>query len=138
MLSEEQDQGRKRAVGLMPRRWVTPVVATLIGVAFLIAGVLGDRTEDGLRGLLVMIVVAGVFAWGQRNETVASMTTPDERWRSFDQRAMAVAGLIMAAVAAGMTIVRLAQGRDAGAFAVIAVVGAVSYACALAWNALRS
>ncbi len=91
------------------RRWVTPVTALVIGLGYLVAGVLGDNLEFGVFGLVLMVVVGGAF-WliGTRSETVAGLLDRrDERINAIDASASLFAGMTTTGRRAGRV-----HGRD--------------------------
>jgi uncharacterized membrane protein len=117
-------------------KWVSPAVAVILGVTFLVAAWIAGRPLAGLGSLAIMIAVAALFVFGGRSETIAQMREPDERWRSIDLRATAIAGLAMTLTIIGGTLWQIAHDRDVGAFVVVAVAGSIAYVGALVW--LRS
>ena len=82
-----------------------PLVATLIGVAYLIAGVVGRRPRFGVFGLLLMLGVAGAMLLAsRRSETVKGLLDrKDERIRGIDNDATMFAGMaVIVAVIVGL------------------------------------
>ena len=121
------------------RRWVTPVTALVIGLGYLLAGVLGDNLEFGLFGLGLMVVVGGAF-WlvGTRSETVAGLLDRrDERINAIDASASLFAGMTVLAVVLGAFMVEIARGQDGMPYSALGAVGGVAYVAALVWGRLR-
>ena len=121
------------------RRWVTPVTALVIGLGYLLAGVLGDNLEFGLFGLGLMVVVGGAF-WlvGTRSETVAGLLDRrDERINAIDASASLFAGMTVLAVVLGAFMVEIARGQDGMPYSALGAVGGAAYVAALVWGRLR-
>lgn len=121
------------------QRWYVPAVATLIGVAYLIAGVVGDDLRFGVFGLLLMLGVAGAMLLAsRRSETVKGLLDrQDERIRSIDNDATMFAGTaVIIAVIVGF-VIEIARGQDGVPYAVLGAIGGVAYVGALIVLRLR-
>lgn len=114
-------------------RWSVPVVGAVIGVAYLIAGILGHDLGFGVFGLVLMLVasLALVLLRG-RSETIEGLLDQrDERINSINLNANAIAGsTVIAAVLIAM-LVSIATGHDGMPYAWIAALGGVVYVIAL-------
>lgn len=114
-------------------RWGTPFVAVSLGVAYLIAGWLGDDRGFGFIGLLVMTGIgAAMLVAGRFSETVAGLLDRrDERINLIDAQATLFAGMaVIAAVILGF-IIEIAQGQDGAPYSMLGAIGGVSYVAAL-------
>jgi hypothetical protein len=121
------------------RKWVTPVTALVIGLGYLVAGVLGDNLEFGVFGLLLMVVTGGAF-WliGTRSETVAGLLDRrDERINAIDASATQFAGMTTLVVVLGAFMVEIARGQDGMPYAALGAIAGVAYVVALVWGRLR-
>ena len=121
------------------RRLVTPVTALVIGLGYLVAGILGDNLEFGVFGLVLMVVTGGAF-WliGTRSETVAGLLDRrDERINAIDASASLFAGMTTLAVVLGAFMVEIARGQDGMPYAALGAVAGVAYVAALVWGRLR-
>ena len=121
------------------RKWVTPVTALVIGLGYLIAGVVGDNLEFGVFGLVLMVVTGGAF-WliGTRSETVAGLLDRrDERINAIDASASQFAGMTTLVVVLGAFMVEIARGQDGMPYAALGAVAGVAYVAALVWGRLR-
>jgi hypothetical protein len=118
----------------MPR-WLVPASLGVVGIAVSVATWVGDSGAAAGR-VAVAFAAAALVAWwwaGGSGEVATLMSgRGDERQRSFDVRATAIAGLAMASGAVTGTAWRLASGTDPAPYVGICVVGAVAYAVALA------
>ncbi|MPZ97112.1 MAG: hypothetical protein GEU96_19920 [Propionibacteriales bacterium] len=87
-------------------RWATPAVALVIGLAYLVAGWLGDNLSFGLGGLAIMVGFAAVLLLtSRRSETVAGLLDRrDERINAIDLRPTNVAGLTYIAAIVALRI----------------------------------
>jgi hypothetical protein len=121
-------------------RWMVPALSVALGLVFLAAAAIGGQPGVGAGMLAVMVVYAGLLlVLPGRSELggVLAGRPVDERLESFGLHATAVAGVAALAVALGGFVVATATGRDAGAFALVATVGAIAYLASLAWFRLR-
>src|SRR5688572_3720957 len=95
-------------------RWGTPLVAAGLGVAYLVAGWLGDDIGFGVTGLVLMTALGvAMLVAGRRSETVAGLLDRrDERINLIDTQATTFAGMVvLAAVLIGF-MVEIARGQD--------------------------
>jgi hypothetical protein len=86
------------------------------------------------------VSAVAVFVWSGRSDAdLAALLggVGDERQRIMDTRATAVAGLVMGLFCLVLAVVTLARGED-NPWLVVCLVGAVSYAAALALIKTRS
>lgn len=120
-------------------RWVTPLVSVAIGLAYLVAGWLGDDLTFGVIGLAVMLVTGAAFLVLSRySETVAGLLDRrDERINRIDTDATTIAGMAVGlAVIIGL-IVEIAQGKDGMPYAMLGAIGGVAYLAAVIALRLR-
>lgn len=91
-------------------RWLVPATAAVIGVGYLVAGVVGDDLEFGLVGLGLMVAVGLAFlALGRHSETVSGLLDRrDERINSIDRDATLFAGAFTLLVVIVMFMVEVA------------------------------
>jgi hypothetical protein len=117
------------------RVWESPwwIFGTSVigGLALLVAAWIGGHPGTGLGMLAIMIAFGSVFLLGRRSETIRLMGRPDERWRTIDLAATAIAGLVLILVILGAFLWELAHGRDGRPYTLLAAVGGVSYLLAL-------
>jgi hypothetical protein len=120
-------------------RWAIPVVAVLLGVAYLVAGLLGDNLGFGIFGLLLMVAVGGVVLLaGRYSETVAGlMDRRDERINALDETASLLAGMAVLAAVLLMFVVEVAQGRDGSPYFQLGALGGLTYLVALVYQRFR-
>lgn len=116
-----------------------PLVAVGIGIAYLIAGFLGDNFGFGVFGLLLMTGLA-VVLWLVRNrsETVQGlMDRRDERINAIDLKSTAFAGSIVIVAVILAFIVEIARGHDGSQYAWLGAVGGIAYVLAIIFQRLR-
>jgi hypothetical protein len=87
---------------------------------------------------VVAVAVAYVWSGGSGDVAAILRVGGDERQRSIDHGATAVAGLVLGLTCFVATIVDLATGGDGYPFGWLCAVGGASYAIALAWIKRRS
>ena len=115
------------------RRWATPLVAVTIGVAYLVAGWLGDDLFFGVFGFGVMLAAAAALLLLSRvSETVAGLLDHgDERINMIDLEATTIAGMtVVVAVIVGF-VVEIARGQDGSPYSMLGALGGVAYIAAL-------
>jgi hypothetical protein len=126
-----------------PRRsrqtWVLPGVAVAIGIAYLVAGILGDEIGFGIFGLVLMVAIAvGVLVVRRRSETVQGLLDRrDERLVQIDVKATAFAGAIVIAAVLIAFIVEIARGHDGDPYAALGAIGGAAYLAAVVWYRVR-
>ncbi len=120
-------------------RWSVPAVAVLAGVAYLVAGVLGDDLSFGIVGLALMLGVGAVFMISSRwSETVAGLRDrTDERIVQIDRSASLVAGMTVLLAVLAMFVVEIARGEDGSPYSQLGAVGGVTYVVSLVWLRFR-
>jgi hypothetical protein len=121
------------------QQWAVPGFAVAAGIAYLIAGIVGDEIGFGIFGFALMLTVAvGVLAVRHRSETVQGLLDRrDERIVQIDLRATAFAGsVVIAAVLIGF-IVEIARGNDGSPFAALGAIGGVAYLASVIWYRVR-
>ncbi len=121
------------------QRWYVPAVATLIGIAYLIAGLVGDDLRFGVFGLLLMLgVAAAMMLAGRKSETVKGLLDrQDERIRSIDNEATMFAGMVLVISVIVGFIIEIARGQDGSPYAALGAIAGVSYVVALVVLRLR-
>ncbi len=114
-------------------RWLTPAVALLIGVAYLVAGLLGDNTGFGIFGLVVMVATGVLFlVLGRFSETAAGLRDRnDERINRIDREASLYSGMVVLLAVIGMFVVEIARGQDGSPYYQLGALGGVTYLVAL-------
>jgi hypothetical protein len=120
-------------------RWVVPLTAVAIGIAYFVAGLLGGNLVFGVAGLLLMLATALVFVVAaRRSETVAGlMDRKDERINAIDAGASLFAGMTVLVAVLVMFVVEIARGRDGSPYDVLAAIGGVSYVSSLVYLRFR-
>lgn len=120
-------------------RWVVPGVAVLAGLAYLVAGLVGDDLRFGVVGLAMMLGVGAVFLMASRwSETVAGLRDrTDERINHLDRSASLTAGMTVLMVVLVMFVMEIAQGKDGSPYSQLGALGGVTYLVALAWLRFR-
>ena len=120
-------------------RWSVPGVTVIAGLAYLVAGVIGDDLSFGVVGLALMLGVGVVFVIASRwSETAAGLRDrTDERINQIDRSASLVAGMAVLMAVLAMFVVEIAQGRDGSPYSQLGAVGGVTYLAALVWLRFR-
>jgi hypothetical protein len=111
-----------------------PAFSLALGAVVFAAFAIGGNARGGALCLAVFVMLAGLFAFGTRSETLQGLGGPgrDERWAMIDLRATALAGLVTIVVVIGAWLWEIAHGRDGGPYGQIAAVGGLAYLVAVA------
>jgi hypothetical protein len=120
-------------------RWATIALGVSIGLAYLLAGWLGDNLAFGLFGLALMLLSTVAFlALSRFSETAAGLLDRrDERINRIDGQATAVAGLsVITAVIVGF-VIDIAKGGDGSPYAALGAIGGLSYLAAIVYLRVR-
>jgi hypothetical protein len=114
-------------------RLLVPAVSVLFGLAYLVAGLIGDDVGFGLTGLGVMVAFAAVFLLlGRTSETVDGLLSRrDERINSLDRDASLYAGMAVLLSVLAMFVVEIARGQDGSPYYQLGAIGGVVYLVAL-------
>jgi uncharacterized membrane protein len=123
------DTTRKQALV----RWVVTGTAVLIGVVYMVAGLLARDTETALFGFVLMVAVGvGFVLLARRSEIVAGLRDRrDERINSIDRSATLFAGLVLICSVLVMFVVEVARGQDGSPYAAMGAIAGVAYLAAL-------
>jgi hypothetical protein len=124
---------------LYRRRWWTPAVSLILGLAMLVAFTIGDQVTEGLISFGIMAALAAFLAFG-RSETVHGLSGPgrDERWTKIDVHATALTGMVLVTVIIGAFLVEVAQGEDGQPWSQLGAVGGIAYIISVAVLRARS
>jgi hypothetical protein len=127
--------------GRQPRGWGLPLFSLAMGGVMWAASWAGGHPLAGLFMFGVMASLGAVFVIGRRSETLRMMAAgrrADERWRSIDLQATALAGLVLiTAVLAGF-VWEIAHGRTGNPYGLLGAIAGVAYLLALIWLRWRS
>jgi hypothetical protein len=106
-----------------------PGFSVSLGLIMLAAFWIGGSPGDGLMALGVMTVLAAVFLFGRRSETLQGIGGPgrDERWEMIDMHATALTGLVLVTVIIGAWLVEVARGEDGSPYSALGAVGGIAY-----------
>jgi hypothetical protein len=116
-----------------------PLVSVGIGIAYLIAGLLGDQPGFGVFGLLLMTGLALVL-WlvRRRSETVQGLLDRrDERINAIDLKATAFAGMVVIVAVIAAFVVEIARSHDGMPYAWLGAAGGIAYVSALIVQRMR-
>ncbi|GHJ58314.1 hypothetical protein NOK12_08330 [Nocardioides sp. OK12] len=120
-------------------RWLVPVVAALIGLAYLVAGLVAGDEVFGIGGLVLMLGLGGVLLLlSGRSETIAGLLDRrDERINKLDADASLFSGMTLVAAVLVMFVVEIARGQDGAPYYQLGALAGVSYVVALVHQRLR-
>jgi len=117
-----------------------PGFSLFLGAIMLVAFTIGDNVGQGLISLGIMAVLAAIFAFGRRSETLQGIGGPgrDERWAMIDLRATAMAGLVTIIFVIGAFLYEVADGQDGQPWSQIGAIAGLSYVISVALLRWRS
>jgi len=115
-------------------QWWMPAVCLVLGGLMFAALAIGGNVADGAGAFGVMAVIAAMFAFVRRSDTLQGLAGPgrDERWAAIDVRATAIAGMTLIAGILGGWLWELAHGNDGSPYGQLAALGGVAYVIAVA------
>jgi hypothetical protein len=121
------------------QRWAVPVLAVVIGVAYLVGGLIGDNPGFGVFGLLVMLGTAAVLMLASRkSETIQGLLDrKDERIRGIDNDASIFSGMVLIVSVIVGFVVEIARGNDGYPYSVLAAIAGVAYIVAVVFLRIR-
>lgn len=123
------------------KKWRIPIFMVIMGVVYSLALWIGGASWAGVVTVMVfMVFVAATLLLGGRSEIVRVLRgqPTDEMWKSFDVRASLFAFFVLIVVMVGAGVYELAQGQNAQPYALLCLVGGLSYLMALFWFRWRS
>jgi hypothetical protein len=121
--------------------WALPLFSLALGGVMWAASWVGGHPMAGLASFGIMACFGAVFVVGRRSESLRMMAAgrrADERWRSIDQRATAIAGLVVIAAVIVAFVWEIAHGRSGQPYASLGAIAGLTYLVALVWLRWRS
>ena len=122
-------------------RWALPLFSLLLGGVVWAASWIGGHPVAGLVSFLIIAGFGAIFVVGRRSESIRMMAAgrrADERWRSIDLRATAIAGLALITVVIVAFLWEIAHGRSGQPYANLGAIAGIAYLLALVWLRWRS
>ena len=121
-------------------RWWMPAVSLALGCAMFAAFAIGGSAGEGAMAFGLMAIIAAVFWFGRRSETLQGLGGPgrDERWAMIDLRATAITGIVLITIVIGGFLYEIADGQDGSPYTQIGAVGGLTYIIAVAVLRWRS
>lgn len=115
-------------------KWLVPAFSLVLGLVMLAAQWAGGHPADGVVSLAIMAGFGAVILFGGRSETIRGLRGDgrDERFRSIDLQATAIAGLVVIVAVIVGFVVEIAQGHDGQPFTWLGALGGVAYMGAVA------
>jgi len=123
-------------------KWVVPIVGLVLGLLISAAELAQHASPvEALLGFAIVAAYAlAILLLQPRSETVSLLSglPVDERWASINQRALASAAQIIAAVLLGAFLIVEFGGGDAMPYAAMAAVFGLAYLGSMMWYRWRS
>ena len=121
-------------------KWFLPLSCVLLGVAVLVAQWIGGDARSGLISFASLAVFGALILLGGRSETVRGLRGDgrDERFRTIDIHATAIAGIVLIVTLIVVWLVELGRGHDGSPYGQLMAVGGFAYLAAIAFMRLRS
>jgi len=123
----------------MRSRYFMPLFSLFMGALVFAAFAIGGDVKNGLFAISLFGVIAAVFFFARKNETVQGLGGPgrDERWAMIDLTATAATGAVLIAVVIGCWLVEIAKGHDGSPYGQLGAVAGLAYILAVAVLRIR-
>jgi hypothetical protein len=120
---------------LTKTKWFLPLFCVALGVAVFVAQWIGGDARGGVFSFAWLTVVGALILVGGRSETVRGLRGDgrDERFRTMDIHATAIAGLAVIITLIVVWLVELARGHDGSPYSQLMAVGGLAYLGAIAF-----
>ena len=119
--------------------WIVPATAVAIGIAYLVAGLVGGDTAFAVTGLLAMVAAGAAIVISARwSETARGLLDKrDERITAIDRSATTFSGLALILAVLVMFVVEVARGDDGQPYAALGAIAGLAYVASLVWLRFR-
>ena len=120
-------------------KWFLPLFCVALGAAVFAAQWIGGDAHGGLISFASLAVFGALILLGGRSETVRGLRGDgrDERFRTIDIHATALAGLVLISTLIVVWLVELARGHDGSPYGQLMAVGGIAYLVAIAFMRWR-
>ena len=110
-------------------KWFVPLLSAALGVVVFAAQWIGGDPGSGLISLAIMAGFGALILLGGRSETIRALRGDgrDERFRTIDIHATALAGLAVILAIIVAFIVELAKGHSGNPYGWLGAIGGVTY-----------
>jgi hypothetical protein len=110
-----------------------PSLCVFLGIVYLVVFWLSGNPAAGIGPFVIMVGYGALLLFGGRSDILRVLCgqPPDERYRSFDLRATAFAGLVTISAVLGMFFYEIARGQYGNPYGVILVISAFAYIASL-------
>ena len=114
-------------------KWFVPLFAVALGVIVFVAQWIGGDPGSGLISLAIMAGFGALILLGGRSETIRALRGDgrDERFRTIDIHATALAGLAVILAIIVAFIVDLAKGHSGTTYGWLGAIGGITYLVAI-------
>lgn len=116
-------------------KWFLPAFCIVLGAAVFAAQWIGGDARGGAVSFAFLAVFGVLILAGGRSETVRGLRgdARDERFRTMDIHATAIAGVVLISTLIVVWLVDLARGDDGSPYGQLLAVGGVAYLAAIAF-----
>ena len=123
----------------MRSRYFMPLFTLFLGALVFTAFAIGGDVKNGLFAISLFGVIAAVFFFARKNETVQGLGGPgrDERWAMIDLTATAATGAVLIAVVIGCWLVEIAKGHDGSPYGQLGAIAGLAYILSVAILRIR-
>jgi len=114
-------------------KWFVPLLSAALGVVVFAAQWIGGDPGSGLISLAIMAGFGALILLGGRSETIRALRGDgrDERFRTIDIHATALAGLAVILAIIVAFIVDLAKGHSGNPYGWLGAIGGITYLVAI-------
>jgi hypothetical protein len=114
-------------------KWFVPLFSVGLGIVVFGAQWVGGDPGSGLVSLAILAAFGALILFGGRSETIRGLRGDgrDERFRTIDIHATALAGLAMITATIIACIVELAKGHSGAPYSWLGAIGGITYLIAI-------
>ena len=114
-------------------KWFLPTFCLALGFAVFAAQWIGGNPQSGLVSLAILAGFGALILAGGRSETIRGLRGDgrDERFRTIDIQATALAGLVVIIAVIVAFLVELARGHNGNPYSWLGAIGGLTYIAAI-------
>jgi hypothetical protein len=114
-------------------KWFLPLFAVALGLLVFVAQWIGGNPRSGLVSFAILAGAGVLLLLGGRSETIRGLRGDgrDERFRTIDIHATALAGLAVITATIVAFLIELARGHNGNPYSWLGAIGGITYIAAI-------